>query len=875
MEHGIKFQSVFVPEHLAQLARTREEGWAVRTREAIIEQAGPWAAMSDQDLWELVFTPNLPRAWQVWSSGHCLACHGNLPEYSWRIDGLNRPWKVQCPHCELIFPTNDFEAFYKSGIAENGEFDPERADRSLLFNEEHPDPGDARHSWGVDDGWGFTEGENTWRFIAAFLIYGQWKQRIVNGAASLADAYVVSGESDYARRAAILLDRVADIYPAMNYAEQAYVYEGKGCRGYTSVWHDACEETRSMALAYDAIRPGIQGNDELVAFLSEQANRCGIQAPKDSIEAIQQNIENGLLHHPVANPERVQTNFPRQLTLFAMIEAILKWPEERDAVIDRIAEIIDLATAIDGTTGEKGLSGYSAFAVNGLSGFIEWFARIEPDLLSALLERCPQMHKTWRFHIDTWCLQKYYPSCGDAGKFVSPIEKYVGVQFPVPGPRDVRRATSALAPSAFSFMWRLYEATGDAAYAQVMYLANERSTEGLPYDLMGEPEEKLDPLMAATIDKHGDTIEVGCIDKQDWHVAILRSGKGENARALWLDYDSGRNHCHFDALNVGLYARGLDLLPDYGYPPTGYGGHGTPQAMWYVRTAAHNTVVVNRRDQDGEQWGAAGLRAGQTTLWAEDDVCHAIRVDAKDAYEECTRYERTLILIDVSDEHFYMFDLFRVEGGHDHAKFTQSHYGSVTTEGLALNPAPDEAYSEHCFLRDFNYDAQPQTPWSVEWQIEDRLNLLPADRDIRFRYTDLSEGVEAGLCESWITTGNYNLRSEAWIPKAIARRRADPNNDEPLESTFIGVMQTFDEEPTVRNIQRQPITDGEGNPVGDSNVCIECELADGRRDVIVAIDPEGQANSALHVESHDLKVETDLMLVRIGTDGSIESVSRL
>lgn len=66
------------------------------------------------------------------SSGHCLACRSELPEYSRRIDGLDRPWKVQCPHCEQVFPTNDFEAYYWSGLAENGEFDPERLDDGPL-----------------------------------------------------------------------------------------------------------------------------------------------------------------------------------------------------------------------------------------------------------------------------------------------------------------------------------------------------------------------------------------------------------------------------------------------------------------------------------------------------------------------------------------------------------------------------------------------------------------------------------------------------------------------------------------------------------------------------------------------------------------------
>ncbi|MDP6115153.1 MAG: heparinase II/III family protein [Planctomycetota bacterium] len=868
----MSYQSVFLPEHLVSRARTREEPWASETREAIVEQSEPWLAMSEQDLWELVYTPDMPRAWQVWSSGHCPKCEGDLPEYSWKIDGLKRPWKVQCPHCQQIYPTNDFEAYYRSGLA-SGEFDPGSADRSLLFNSEHPNPEDELHKWGVDDGWGFVQGEKCWRFIAAYLIYGQWKQLIVNGASSLADAFIVTGDADYARRAAIILDRVADIYPRMDYAVQAYVYEKKECRGYTSVWHDACEETRSMVLAYDAIRPGLQDNEGLVDFLSKQARTFGLDA-KDSIEAIQENIEHGLLHHPTENSERIQTNFPRQLTLLTIIDAVLHWPERRDSVIDRVADIIEQSTSIDGTTGEKGLPAYSAYAVNGLAGFIERFARIESDLLPQLLERCPNLHKTWRFHIDTWCLQKYYPSCGDGGNFVTPFKNYVGVQFPARGQRDVRRATSVLGSSPYSFVWRLFQATGDEAYAQVMYLGNGRSTDGLPNDLFGEPSDKLGPALEKVIDKSGDTLKLGSVNKQEWHVAILRSGEGENARAAWLDYDSGRSHSHFDALNAGLFAYGLDLLPDYGYPPTGYGGHGTPEAMWYVRTAAHNTVVVNQRDQDGKQWGSNGIRAGHTTLWAEDAICHAIRVDAQEVYEECSRYERTLLMVDVSDELFYLFDVFRVVGGHDHAKFTQSHYGTVTTQGLNLSASDDEAFSEHCKLRDFQFDPEPESPWSVEWEVDDRLGLLNEGQDIRFRYTDLSSEVQAGICESWITTGNYNLRSEDWIPVAIARR-TNSDSEDSLVSTFVDVMQAHEGAPVITRVRRHPITDEAGNAVSDSQVCVECELSDGRKDIVIAVDPELSEGGPMRVEPFDITVSGELMLVRLSSEGEVEHTSIL
>ena len=47
-------------------------------------------------------------------------------------------------------------------------------------------------------------GKKRWRFIGAYLIYGQWKQAIVDGLSKLAQAYVVTGDKDYAHRAGVL-----------------------------------------------------------------------------------------------------------------------------------------------------------------------------------------------------------------------------------------------------------------------------------------------------------------------------------------------------------------------------------------------------------------------------------------------------------------------------------------------------------------------------------------------------------------------------------------------------------------------------------------------------------------------------------------------
>ncbi|MFH1571992.1 MAG: hypothetical protein ABIL09_28640, partial [Gemmatimonadota bacterium] len=258
--------STFYPRAMVARARHHAEHlpWAAATRQAVVDAAAPWLGLAAQELWGLMFGNTLRRSWMVWSNGHCPSCRGGVPMYQWQIDGHARPWKVRCPHCAEQFPKNDFAAFYRSGLDEGGIFDPARADRTLLYHPEHPDPADPLHGFGVDDGGGYRDGENTWWFVATYLVYGQWKQRVVAGIRNLAAAYVVTGQGDYARRAGILLDRVADLYPSFDFKVEGVMYEGPAHAGYVSTWHDACEETREMAIAYDQVREALAADAGLV-----------------------------------------------------------------------------------------------------------------------------------------------------------------------------------------------------------------------------------------------------------------------------------------------------------------------------------------------------------------------------------------------------------------------------------------------------------------------------------------------------------------------------------------------------------------------------------------------------------------------------------
>jgi len=65
------------------------------------------------------------------------------------------------------------------------------------------------------------------------------------------------------------------------------------------------------------------------------------------------------------------------------------------------------------------------------------------------------------------------------------------------------------------------------------------------------------------------------VNKQEWRIAILRA-PGPRRLGRMLDYDSippegVRGHNHMDAMNLGIFAKGLDLLPEFGYPAVQFG----------------------------------------------------------------------------------------------------------------------------------------------------------------------------------------------------------------------------------------------------------------------------------------------------------------
>jgi hypothetical protein len=847
---GMKAQNAFLRADLVERAGQNAAAypWAKAMQERIVARAEPWLNLSDDELWDLMFGPNIDRSWMVWSNGFCPSCKADVRMYNWKVDPFKHPWKMQCPHCEELFPKNDFEAFHRSGFDKHGVFQPDLADRSLLFNADHPDSNDPLHTFGVDDGEGYFEGENTWRFIGCYLIYGQWKKAAQLGAVRLSEAYAVTGDTAYAHKALVLLDRIADLYPDFDFGEQGYVYENPDItRGQISTWHDACEEVRELAMAYDRVyEAGRAHSEPLAAFLSAKAAAHHLENKKATWEDIQRNIEVGILIDTLNHRSRIESNRPRTDVALLVIKTVLGWPANRDHIMELLDGIIEADTQVDGVSGEKGMAGYATIAPRALADILGLFSLLDPAFLGDVYARHPVLHQTWRFHMDMRCLDAFYPQSGDSGMFGVKDTAFKGVTF---------TSDPGLQASMYTFMWDMYQLTGDEAYAQELYRANGSATTNLPHDLFAEDPAQFQADVADIIAVAGTEIAITSVNKEQWRLAILRSGEGDNRRALWIDYDASGKHRHQDGMNLGLFAKGLNLVPEYGYPAVGYGGWDSMLGKWYARSAAHVTVVLDGQDHHRKD--------GETTLWADGESVRAIRVAGADMIEG-DRFERTAALVDLDEADSYVVDVFRVRGGADHTQFFGAFLGTMETDGLTLSSAEDYGYDTP--MRNFQRDASPASGWAAEWTIEDRFEYLAPGEEVKVRRTDFTTDAAALTSEAWIDLTQYGEGEPEWIPRLMVRRQSDTA---PVESTFVSVIEPYDGVRKVESIKRIPLRDADGSVMPDTFVGLEVSRTDGLRDLMLVGDPEHPGDATMTARAANVTTNAQFAVVTLGPDGPV------
>jgi len=220
--------------------------------------------------------------------------------------------------------------------------------------------------------------------------------------------------------------------------------------------------------------------------------------------------------------------------------------------------------------------------------------------------------------------------------------------------------------------------------------------------------------------------------------------------------------------------------------------------------------------------------------------------------------------------------VFRVVGGVDHAKFFHSHFGEVTTDGLALKAAKKYGYGT--VMSNFRTDPTPKPGWSVDWKIDDHYGYLPKGAEVHLRYTDLTTSAAASVCKGWVMAGSYNSSEQKWIPRVMTRRRAAKA---PLASTFVAVIEPYEKQGNITGIKRLTLETVKGVAYSDANIAVEVSLADGRADLLIAADAENPMklkpskglNRVMVQNDWQLKTDAELCLIRRSKSGAAERVA--
>jgi hypothetical protein len=286
----------------------------------------------------------------------------------------------------------------------------------------------------------------------------------------------------------------------------------------------------------------------------------------------------------------------------------------------------------------------------------------------------------------------------------------------------------------------------------------------------------------------------------DWNppelrIGHLRSGHDGRESLATLSASHWGNHHHYDSLNLYYWREGRELLSDLGY----LWDH--PLKHMTMRTVAHNTVLVDEKDQ------VAKDRGGDVLFFRTSAQVKASEASSR-AYPQAKLYRRTTALVDHGGGQTYLVDFFRVEGGQRQDYVYHAAAGACETPGVTLQPAAAEKLYDFSNIR----AADGAGVWRAAW---------PCGGGMRCTAWNIGQpGERVLLADGWGQRDWKNSDIGATLPYIVRRCQG------PGLKTFISVFEgRATGAPFVRNVTR----------IGSSDaVCIETAI--GRDYVLSALD---------------------------------------
>jgi hypothetical protein len=635
------------------------------------KRVSPWLKIPEETLPGMVPPPEVPRAYN--SSFEGCPVHGmelfRFGNYSWIMEPFRRPWKLKCPVGGEEYPSNDFQRFLDSGMS----------DRSLLTGG-HP-----------DDGWGWRRGGDVHaNWFVAYYCHWFWYNYVIPGVLDLSRTYVLTADLPYARRALMLLDRIAEYYPRMDYNSQSR-YAREFRPEYTGKIVNLIWET-------NVIRSLAESISNLRSYILDGGSEAVGRKPEEMITILEERIlEEGLRG---IRENRIIGNYGmHQDAALVVLKALGDDRKTRCWVKTLFGNPAGgyyhqgLSYAMDNFIHREGISYENA------PGYCFTWSR---NLLSiathlrSLGHEFPAMGKLRRMleaPERIVCLGRFTPAIGDSGSVTSGKIEISG--------RDALRACRLFPKADFGRLVR----PGFSAYED---LFSQRA------EVVGKAR-RAAPRRSDCLGGYG--------------LAILR-GRGLEC-SVYFGRKNG--HGHYDRLGLEVFGRGRRLTPDLGYPQFASESKNPP--AWERNTISHNTVTVDERRQETGSAGSVHMFHGSPRV-------QALEVSSNSTYRSTGLYSRTVALVQGKGSFFV--DVFRVEGGFAHDYSIHGFEGEFSTGGIRLgrrtgtlagprvpyaylydDPELEEPDKERSFYSyegsGFSYLTElekgtPRGPWWAEWR---------------------------------------------------------------------------------------------------------------------------------------------------------------
>ncbi|MGD9495817.1 MAG: hypothetical protein AB7Y46_05875 [Armatimonadota bacterium] len=777
--------TIYTPQERAALRASGAEPGAIAQR---------WLEMSDQEIWEIIPGPAIPRTCLIVLGDAdggvgkgCPVCGTTIYEgrdgfYPWIFDPVEHPWKVGCPNCGTWFPSNDWH----EGDMHSGPF--------------------------PDDGWGceplepvLSSGGTPWRwpFIAYYHQWEAYMRTLTPGIIQAALAYASTGDERYAHKCAVALCRFAESHldMSLNLSHRKRVLRDgiprwpvgaavadriaslSGSFSYIQPNWDT-PRMEDAARAYDLIFETIEGDEDLLAFVRAQYHP-EIEGADDLHRFLQAGIMRTCAQYGIDNA--VSRNWPMQERMVATMALALGTPQALD-LVDRLlngwpALRYSLTNEYlkDGAGHETG--GYNRGQIRNTVGLADIFGRIEklmPELYQppkfVSLVSDPKFRQIFDFPLDASLIARTTDEIGDAGHPTTD-----------PVPLQQGRPLSA-ADFAEAYAWTRVPRFAQAAWGPSGSVPGNVSPEvAAEIERIGREQGWMVDLPSSILDGYGH--------------AILRSGEGDRQRALWVRYGVAIQHRHLDMLTIGLAALQRNLLPELGYP-VGWTYAGAWESNWGTHYATHITGVSTSSYPIG---GVRTFAASAPAQYAR------VATQVPREGENRPRRERVLVLVDIDDQDCYAIALERVFGGFQHTWSFHGPSGPAQLSGVTLTPqgggtvaGPDVPYRDTSFspsgdseLRCLAFMPDPSVgevtgPWQATFELEGQAGVFLHATQL----TPTDGRLWTSVCSA---PGGRSSYQATWC---VMQR----SGEEPLASQYLTVLEPYEGQRRVTAIERIGVT---------------------------------------------------------------------